>query len=76
MLYIVYRTLIFFNFSINLVCRRIWAPHEDEAIKELINNFGSKNWTMIAEHILSDYGISGRTGKLCRERWHNHLGKY
>lgn len=21
----------------------------------------------------TDYGIPGRTGKQCRERWHNHL---
>lgn len=32
-----------------------------------------KTWSLIAEQISQEYGISGRTGKQCRERWHNHL---
>ena len=28
---------------------------------------------MIADHIIKDYNIHGRSGKQCRERWHNHL---
>lgn len=35
---------------------------------------GTKNWTRVAEGMLSEYNIEGRKGKQCRERWHNHLG--
>lgn len=55
--------------------RRVWTVEEDEAIRQLVAKFGTKSWSVIAEHIVKDYGIHGRTGKQCRERWHNHLGK-
>ena len=55
--------------------RRIWTPDEDSAIRTLVANFGTKNWSLIAENIVKDYGIIGRSGKQCRERWHNHLGE-
>lgn len=54
--------------------RRVWTVVEDEAIKQLVTKFGTKSWSLIAEHIYKDYQISGRSGKQCRERWHNHLG--
>ena len=59
------------------VCRirRVWAPQEDEAIRVLVQRFGTKSWSVIADHIFTDYGVVGRSGKQCRERWHNHLGK-
>lgn len=53
--------------------RRHWAQEEDEAIKSLVLLHGTKSWTLIAELLQSDYGIFGRSGKQCRERWHNHL---
>jgi Myb-like DNA-binding domain len=34
---------------------------------------GFKKWTKIAKAIKDQLGIDGRTGKQCRERWHNHL---
>lgn len=34
---------------------------------------GLKKWTKIARAIKSELGINGKTGKQCRERWHNHL---
>ena len=40
---------------------------EDENLKQLIKNFGSKDWQLIASH------TSGRNGKQCRERWVNHI---
>ena len=54
--------------------RRVWAPEEDEAIRALVTKYGTKTWSIIAEQILKEYNIEGRTGKQCRERWHNHLG--
>lgn len=40
---------------------------EDNKIVELVNLYGPKKWTIIAKH------LTGRVGKQCRERWHNHL---
>ena len=53
--------------------RRVWSPQEDNAIRELVTRYGTRSWSSIAEHIVSDFDIKGRTGKQCRERWHNHL---
>lgn len=44
-----------------------WTPEEDQRVKELVNKFGVKHWSIIAKHLQS------RNGKQCRERWHNHL---
>ncbi|XP_022754569.1 transcription factor MYB3R-1-like [Durio zibethinus] len=44
-----------------------WSKEEDELIIELVNEFGPKKWSTIAQH------LPGRIGKQCRERWHNHL---
>lgn len=53
--------------------RRVWAQEEDEAIRALVMKHGTKTWSVIAEEIVKEYSIQGRTGKQCRERWHNHL---
>jgi len=53
--------------------RRVWTKEEDDAIRELVAKYGTRSWSVIAEHIVTDYEIHGRTGKRCRERWHNHL---
>lgn len=44
-----------------------WSKEEDEIIVELVDKFGPKKWSTIAQH------LPGRIGKQCRERWHNHL---
>ncbi|XP_042001390.1 transcription factor MYB3R-1-like [Salvia splendens] len=44
-----------------------WSKEEDEVIVELVNKYGPKKWSTIAQH------LPGRIGKQCRERWHNHL---
>jgi hypothetical protein len=44
-----------------------WKPDEDKQLISLVSNFGPQNWTRIAEF------IPHRSGKQCRERWHNHL---
>ena len=48
--------------------RRVWTTEEDEAIRTLVTRYGTRSWSVIAEHIISDYNIMGRTGKQCRER--------
>ncbi|XP_022962304.1 transcription factor MYB3R-1 [Cucurbita moschata] len=44
-----------------------WSKEEDETIVELVQKYGPKKWSTIAQH------LPGRIGKQCRERWHNHL---
>ncbi|XP_019414938.1 PREDICTED: myb-related protein 3R-1-like [Lupinus angustifolius] len=44
-----------------------WSKEEDEIIIDLVNKYGPKKWSSIAQH------LPGRIGKQCRERWHNHL---
>ncbi|GFN98630.1 myb-related protein a [Plakobranchus ocellatus] len=44
-----------------------WTREEDCRVIQLVNEYGPKRWTLISKH------LKGRTGKQCRERWHNHL---
>jgi hypothetical protein len=44
-----------------------WTRLEDEAIANWVRTQGAVNWTKLAET------LPGRTGKQCRERWHNGL---
>ncbi|KAJ8433365.1 hypothetical protein Cgig2_020445 [Carnegiea gigantea] len=44
-----------------------WSKEEDEIIIQLVDKYGPKKWSTIAQH------LPGRIGKQCRERWHNHL---
>ena len=43
-----------------------WEPQEDSIIRKLVQD-GVRRWSVIATH------VPGRTGKQCRERFHNHL---
>lgn len=47
--------------------KKPWLLTEDNELRELIEQHGTGNWTNIAEF------LPGRSGKQCRERWHNHL---
>lgn len=53
--------------------RRVWSQEEDEAIRVLVGSYGTKSWSVIAEKLASEIGMGTRSGKQCRERWHNHL---
>lgn len=44
-----------------------WTRQEDKQILALVAQHGAKKWSSIAN------SIPGRSGKQCRERWHNHL---
>ncbi|KAG0207612.1 Myb- protein A [Mortierella sp. GBA30] len=44
-----------------------WTDEEDRRLRELVNEYGPEKWVFIASR------IGSRTGKQCRERWHNHL---
>jgi len=47
--------------------RRPWSNEEDESVVHLVHELGTKKWSQIAAQ------LNGRTGKQCRERWHNQL---
>jgi len=53
--------------------RKPWTAREDAAIRGLVQENGLKQWTLIAESLQKRFNIAGRSGKQCRERWHNHL---
>ncbi|KAF9362149.1 Myb- protein A [Mortierella sp. AD094] len=44
-----------------------WTEEEDRKLSDLVDRYGPEKWVFIASKIES------RTGKQCRERWHNHL---
>lgn len=44
-----------------------WTAGEDALLTQLTGEMGPKDWTAIAKRLRS------RSGKQCRERWHNHL---
>ncbi|KAL0587667.1 hypothetical protein ABG067_002686 [Albugo candida] len=53
--------------------RRAWTRKEDDAIIRLVEEYGTKRWSVISDHLNSlNYGTD-RTGKQCRTRWLNHL---
>lgn len=47
--------------------RRPWTKEEDRKVLELVKKYGTKKWSLVGSL------LDGRTGKQCRERWHNHL---
>ncbi|KAL2492665.1 MYB-related transcription factor [Abeliophyllum distichum] len=44
-----------------------WTVEEDRVLIHLVERFGLRKWSHIAQM------LKGRIGKQCRERWHNHL---
>ena len=47
--------------------RNPWTSEEDKLLLDLTTNHGTTNWTFISA------GLPNRSGKQCRERFHNHL---
>jgi hypothetical protein len=47
--------------------RKQWSQAEDNLVRQLVQLHGTRSWTVVAQ------ALPGRTGKQCRERWHNHL---
>jgi hypothetical protein len=53
--------------------RRPWTSKEDDSMRRLVEENGTKQWTIIAQKLNECFPTATRTGKQCRERWHNHL---
>ncbi|OAF66885.1 hypothetical protein A3Q56_05374 [Intoshia linei] len=47
--------------------RGTWSLEEDRLLTKIVKMYNVNNWSSIAKNLVS------RTGKQCRERWHNHL---
>lgn len=47
--------------------KKPWTAEEDNRLLELAKQHGTANWGLIAEK------LENRSGKQCRERYHNHL---
>ena len=53
--------------------RSPWSIEEDKAILSLVHQYGTENWTLISNEMNQIFKKANRSGKQCRERWHNHL---
>ena len=53
--------------------RRAWTRKEDDCIIRLVEKYGTKRWSVIAENLNKESLGAQRTGKQCRTRWLNHL---
>ena len=49
------------------VVKGAWSAEEDALLLKAIEANGTRKWSVLASH------LPGRTGKQCRERWHNQL---
>jgi hypothetical protein len=47
--------------------KKPWTKDEDDRLKELVQHHGTSNWGIISS------SLQCRSGKQCRERYHNHL---
>jgi hypothetical protein len=45
----------------------VWTAEEDEALRDLVQKYGTKSWTKMASY------FPGKNGKQCRRRWKNAI---
>ena len=55
------------------ICRKLWIQEEDDALRKLVGKYGIRKWAIVSKEISKKFRGYSRTGKQCRERWHNHL---
>lgn len=46
---------------------------EDAALMQIIQVQKIRKWSAVSRTMEAEFKIVGRTGKQCRERWHNQL---
>ncbi len=49
--------------------RRAWTRKEDDAIIRLVEEYGTKRWSVISDHLNNENYGNERTGKQCRTRY-------
>jgi hypothetical protein len=47
--------------------RHNFSEHEDELLRELVEEFGNDDWSSVAEE------LQGRSPRQCKERWNHYL---
>ncbi|GMI31379.1 hypothetical protein TrCOL_g833 [Triparma columacea] len=47
--------------------KKAWSVQEDQSLLNYVKEYGTSSWSRVSE------SIKTRTGKQCRERYHNHL---
>jgi transcriptional activator Myb len=47
--------------------KQSWSKAEDTLLGKIVSRYGAANWDVLAKY------VKGRTGKQCRERYHNIL---
>lgn len=52
-----------FVLTVSDATNRVKYVQEDDSIVKLVDKYGTKRWTYIAQMLKDDYRISGRTGK-------------
>jgi hypothetical protein len=58
----------------NLKKKQHWSAKEDQAIMNLVSKQGEKTWKDIAAELNKETKQPDlRSGKQCKERYHNHL---
>ncbi|OQR96991.1 Myb-related protein [Achlya hypogyna] len=53
--------------------KKAWTADEDQQIIALVAKLGCKHWSKLAKMMRDENNECVRSGKQCRERWHNHL---
>jgi hypothetical protein len=53
--------------GVSITKKKAWSVQEDTLLTSLVEKYGTQTWTEIAQR------LPNRSGKQCRERWHNHL---
>ena len=53
--------------------RNPWSKEEDNYVLYLVSKYGIGNWSLISNEINNKFKTPIRSGKQCRERYHNHL---
>ncbi|OMJ95386.1 hypothetical protein SteCoe_1308 [Stentor coeruleus] len=57
----------------NAWTREVRFIKEDNLLYEFVIEKKIRKWTKIANALSENLGVQPRSGKQCRERWHNHL---
>lgn len=57
----------FHDYTLKKFKKSVWTKHEDDLLRLKVNEKGAIHWAQIATF------LPNRSGKQCRERWHNHL---
>ncbi len=53
--------------------KALWTDEEDDVLREIVQEHGTKHWTIIATYFNRRCPDRDRKGKQCRDRWLNYL---